>query len=321
MDYGEIISRGWRITWNNKFLWVLGFLAALGSAGSNFSSGSNTGQQFDSGDFDPQMLASIGAIFVLVACFVLIVLLVLWLVSLVARGGLISAVARLDDGEKVTLGEAFGAGTGRVGSLVGLSLLLWAPFIILVILGFVAAGFAIAGAVGSAAINGMPDSADMEAIFASLGIFFACFGLLACLLVPVGIALQFVYAFAIRGLMLQGLGVVDSIRHGWRVLRENLSEIVLLALLFLVIGIVYGIAVAIVILPLSLIFIVPVIGTAMSGGELGALGIALIAGGAICLGVFGALLNSILVTWRSATFTLAYREFTQKGLASGEVAA
>ena len=42
MDYGEIITRAWNITWKNKFLWVLGFLAALTSIGSNSNSIQNS---------------------------------------------------------------------------------------------------------------------------------------------------------------------------------------------------------------------------------------------------------------------------------------
>ena len=30
MDYVDTIKRGFAHTWNNKFMWVLGFLAALG---------------------------------------------------------------------------------------------------------------------------------------------------------------------------------------------------------------------------------------------------------------------------------------------------
>lgn len=312
MDYSELISRGWRITWNNKFLWVLGFLAALGSASSNFSSsGSNFSQQASDANLSPEMIAGIGAAAALIGCVALVVGLVFWLLSLVSRGGLISAVARIDDGEKVTLGEAFGAGTGKIGPLVGMSLLLWLPFIVLTILGVVGAIIGIAASAGGAAATGAFESGDPGAIVGALGIFFACFGIMFCLLVPVGLVLQFVYAFAIRGLMLQGLGVMDSIRHGWQVLRANLNEILLLALLFFVIGLLYGIAVAIVILPLSLVLIVPIMGVGMAGGDFGGAEIALLVGGGICLGILGAVLNSILTTWRSATFTLAYREFTR----------
>ena len=40
MDYGQLFRRGWEIVWQNKYLFVLGFLAALG-AGGNGGSGIN----------------------------------------------------------------------------------------------------------------------------------------------------------------------------------------------------------------------------------------------------------------------------------------
>jgi len=30
IDIMDTLQRGWRLTWNNKWLWLLGFLAALG---------------------------------------------------------------------------------------------------------------------------------------------------------------------------------------------------------------------------------------------------------------------------------------------------
>ncbi|MGD8904906.1 MAG: hypothetical protein PVI67_15190, partial [Anaerolineae bacterium] len=38
MDYGKILTRAWEITWRWKILWILGFLAALGSGGGGGSS-------------------------------------------------------------------------------------------------------------------------------------------------------------------------------------------------------------------------------------------------------------------------------------------
>ena len=31
MDYGKVLGRAWEITWRWKALWILGFLAGLGS--------------------------------------------------------------------------------------------------------------------------------------------------------------------------------------------------------------------------------------------------------------------------------------------------
>ena len=72
MDYGEIITRAWTITWNNKFLWILGFLVALTSAGSNGNSFQST---FDNSDFanNPELVTQLGAMAAGLACVGLII--------------------------------------------------------------------------------------------------------------------------------------------------------------------------------------------------------------------------------------------------------
>jgi hypothetical protein len=34
MNYGDLLSRAWKIVWNNKYMFLLGFLAAFGSGGN-----------------------------------------------------------------------------------------------------------------------------------------------------------------------------------------------------------------------------------------------------------------------------------------------
>ena len=41
MEYGKIFSRAWNICWNHKFLFLLGFLAILGTGGSGSSGNAN----------------------------------------------------------------------------------------------------------------------------------------------------------------------------------------------------------------------------------------------------------------------------------------
>ena len=90
MDYVDTIKRGFAHTWNNKFMWVLGFLAALGS-GSAYS---NSNYSFNSGDtaaieqwMTPERVAALSAGLIAFSCIAVIVGIILWLVSLGARGG------------------------------------------------------------------------------------------------------------------------------------------------------------------------------------------------------------------------------------------
>ena len=306
MDYSELISRAWRITWNNKFLWVLGFLAALGSTGGGGSGGRTT---WTNDQFNFPELARIGALLAGLVCLALIIGLALWLLSLVAKGGLISAAARLDDGEKMTLGDAFGAGTRYLGRLIGVTLLLYGPLIILVIVAAAVVAAAIGGWVTIADFNNLSDPSEFPA---GIGLLIFCVLGLLCLLFPVGLLITFIYPFAIRGAVLQDLGVTASISHGWRVLRENLAEIILLAILFLVFNVIFGFAVGILFVPLGLVIFAPLAAMGFDGRSFGPLEILLLVGAGLCLGILGAALQSILTTWQSTTFTLAYKEFVGK---------
>jgi len=111
---------------------------------------------------------------------------------------------------------------------------------------------------------------------------------------------------------LQGLGVIDSVRHGWLTLRQNLANILLLAVLFVVIGLIFGAAVFVILIPLAVLSMGPAIIDMIANDTARALDIILIAGGGVCLGLVGAAVNSIMIAFRSTAFTLAYKEFTQK---------
>ena len=316
MDYGNLLRRSWDIVWHNKFLFVLGFLAALGGGGSN-GGGGNTGFNFDSGDVPAEIIeqlqqfwAQFGPLVIGLACLGFIIAIVFWLIRLTAQGGMISAVSQIETGEKVTFGQAFAAGTSKLGRMVGLNVIMYGLF---TLLGLLAAGFAL-GTVGAAigAELAGASSADVEALFGSLGVFGICVACLFCLLVPLLILVTAVYPFAQRGVILQDLGAVDSIRHGWEILKANTSDVVLLIILFIVLGIVFGVVTAIVLLPLAVFTLLPGVLRMVDSGAVQALDIVMLVGGGICLGLVGAAVNSIMVAFRSTAVTLAYQEFIGK---------
>ncbi len=320
MDYGNLLKRSWDIVWNNKFLFILGFLAALGSGGSNPNSRAtgNYNYQFGPEDVPSEMLdqvtkfwAQYGALVIGVICLGVIVSIILWLVRLVAQAGMISAVDRIEAGEKMTFSEAFSAGVGKLGRMVGVNVVMYGPFTLFGLLAG-GAGLATAWTAISSAASGA-SQADIEAMFGGLGIFWVCVACVACLIVPLVLFVTVIYPFAQRGAILQDLGVIESIRHGWQVVKVNAGDVVLLIVLFIVLGIVFGLATFIVLLPLALVSLAPGIASmVMSGGSFDAGNILLLAGGGICIGLVGAAVNSIMVAFRSTAVTLAYQEFTNK---------
>ncbi len=317
MDYGELITRSWRIVWQNKFLILLGFLAALGGVGNPGAASVNytfSGDEITPGELErfAEYLANIWPYIGGLICLLVIIAIVFWLVRLAAQAGLISAAARIDAGEKVTLGESFSAGMRKVGRLIAIDLIVYGPFILL---GLVAAGatFILASsAIGVSVYRGGTIPDDVTAIFAGLGIFIACIVLLICLLLPLLLFATVIYPFAQRGVVLQDLGVIAALGHGWRVVKANFGNVLMLILLFIVIGIVYGFIVGMVMFPLSLIAILPMINTVFTGGSIGIAELILLSGTGICFGLLAAVLNSIFLAFRSTMVTLAYQQFVEK---------
>ncbi len=315
MDYGQLFRRGWEIVWQNKFLFVLGFLAALGAGGSGRGS-SNFNNSIPSGSdsFPPEMItqvtdfwAEFGGLMIGLFCFFFILGIVFWLIRLAAQGGLIESVDRIEAGEKMSFGTAFSAGVARIGGLVGLNLVIHSPFYLFGLI-FAGVGFSVLASLlgGENALN--------DAAGGLISVFAICVGLLACLMFPLGLIITFVYPFAQRGLLLKQMGVVESIRHGWQVVRDNVGDVILLAVAFLVIGFLFGLVMLVLMIPFAFLAMGPFLMDAIQGTDFnfGVTEIATLSVGLICLGLVAAAVNSVLTAYRSATVTLAYHEFVQK---------
>lgn len=322
MDYGNLLTRSWNIVWNNKFLFLLGFLAALGAGGGGGGNGNiNFSADSDTFALPEQVVRNIEQFWALYGVLIIglifvsfIVGIVFWLIRLTAQAGMIDAVVRLDAGKDASFRTAFSTGTSLIWRMVGLNLLAFGPF---VLIGFIAAVAGIT-TVGGAALAEFTGAENAEAFLGGLGILLACFGLLACLFVPLYLLVQLIYAFAQRGLVLNQMGVVDSFRHGWVTVRENIGEVFLLAVLFTVIGFVFGLVAAVVLIPFAFISAGPIIFSLISGETVTAANIVVLAIGGIVLGVIGAAINSILIAFRSTAVTLAYQEFVGKSAVAVE---
>lgn len=243
MEYGKIISRSASIVWQNKFLMVLGILAAIGSGlFTGSGGGGGDGGNVDTGLWDPGQFSeygdeiaafAAGAVLVVIAlaCVGLLIGIVLWIVSTVARGGLIASVDSIEDGEKSSFRLAWSAGWSKVWTLLGISLLPAIPALIMFVLGLM--GMAAYGGVFALFGDEFAESAGL----AGLGTLFA---VLACILMPIMLALMIVRNFAERACMLEDQGVIDAYRRGANVLMENIGEAILLILLQIAIFIVLG---------------------------------------------------------------------------------
>lgn len=238
MEYGKTISRSITIVWENKFLILLGILVAIGSGsfgsgagggGGGGGGGSGTGDFGQFSDIGEEVAALAAGLIIALVCVLILVALVFWVISLVARGGLIAGVDAIESGQKSSFRQAWGAGWQKVWRLVGISLIPAIAGLILFLVGLMAFGafgaiFAVFGA-------------ETPEILVTGGITAA---VLICIFGPIVLVLSILRNFAERACMLEDLGVFDSYRRGWQVLTGNLGEAIVLFLLQIGITIILG---------------------------------------------------------------------------------
>lgn len=233
MDYGKVLNRAVNVVWQNKFLIGLGILAALGSGSLGGGGGGEATVNGNGAPLEDEFAALAAGFVILIACVALVVGIVFWVISSIARGGLIASVNGLESGEQSSFRQAWSAGWEKVWTLLGIGFLPAIPGLILFVGGLMAFG-AYGGII---ALFGE----DFGSIFG--GTTLGVLGLvLVCIIGPVVLVLSILRNFAERACMLEDLGVIDSYRRGANVLGANIGEAIVLFVLQIVIFIGLGIA-------------------------------------------------------------------------------
>jgi len=140
MDYGEILSRAWKITWNNKILWLFGLFAGTGASlntGNGGSGGGDGGGGFEGGpggglppNIERQLeRPEVIAIILAITGVLLLIVVALIVLSIIARGGLIGGIRLADDNGKVTFREAWSIGLRYFWRIFGMAIMLVAPIL------------------------------------------------------------------------------------------------------------------------------------------------------------------------------------------------
>lgn len=243
MDYGNLFSRAWQIIWNNKFLIVLGMLVVLTSASGSGGTqgalpeirGTGIGQGAPQFTFEPPELNIGGgleiALIVLIALLVLALVVAIWVISTIARGGLISGANAIDGGGQSSFGQAFSQGWNHGLRLLGISLVPAIPTLILIVV----SGLSLFSYTGVRIVNGTAQTTT-NANWVLVPVL-----TVICFLAFASLVLALLRTFANRACMLEDLGVIASYRRGLEVLGQNFGSALLLFLLQIGLSLLIGI--------------------------------------------------------------------------------
>jgi hypothetical protein len=302
MQYGEVLTRSFRIAWRNRYLWFLAVLAGeAGAGGGGGGSGGNRiggpgdgGGAPDPADVLQTVLDWVGAhlaLIIAVGIILLAVWLVLFVISCIAAGALVRAAAEHDAERPFGLGPAWRAGAAAFWRILGLRLIeLAAVLAVLAVFG---------GLVVVLIMSIVNENGGGVALAISLGL------LLLLVFIPVAIFFGVLMRLALRSIVLELQGPVAAIRLAFALIFRRFGRVAVTWLISVAVGIAAGLAVTAVLVIVALPFVGLFLAALAAGskevmvadlvlGLLVLLAAALVAGGA-----YGAFISSY--------WTLAFR--------------
>jgi hypothetical protein len=233
----------------------------------------------------------------------------LFILRAALEGGLIAAAAQGAQDAHPTFREAWQTGRARVWRVLALNLI-FAAFVILLVLGLIAlalltVGGAILGGVFAGGAQNLPEASRIAA-----GIGWALFGLgvIALVAVPVAFILTTVTQFAQRAAVLDDQPVGTAWSTGWRLLRANVANVLLVVLAQIVVNILAGIISAAII---GAIAAPAVLALILGAGQSHTLGYILMVAVLVLIAlVISGLIVALPTAWNSTLWTLFYRAVT-----------
>lgn len=313
MDYSGTLRRGWQFTWRHKWLWLLALLSLpnLWNIGQLLNR-SSIGPVLDlpaslpssSSVLDLLTLPQETTVTVLDRLAMLrryLVPLAVLVVKLIAQGGLIYAVAQWTQGEAPSIGRSFKAGWRWLLPILGMTILLC----ILPVMMFFASTLIDPSVIfGDFAYMDMWSRNTERATVLAEG--FAAAFVVSSLMVAL------IYPFAVRGIVLDHLSAIQSIRHSWRIVRHNIGPIVWFTLPFLLVTLALWVVTNVIlsaVIPFDQLAYWWLTVAIHEGGSSGSYVDELIL--VLVLALY-ALPYVVPTAWQSATFTLAYLQWTGK---------
>lgn len=315
MELGEVLSKAWKIIWKNKILWIFGILASCGRSGgggggggsnANFNLPNNNGDIGNGNNpfsnsqipgmeelsrnfenlFGNNSQPPYGLILGII-CLLLFIWLVFIFLGTMGRIGLIRGTMLAEDGqEPLSFGQVWAASTPYF----------WKIFLLNFLAGL---------AIGLVILILMVPLIFMT--IASFGIGLFCLIPIICLLVPVTAIINVILEQANVALIVENLGLWDAVKRGWKVCRENIGPVAVVALVILFGGGIIGFIIS---LPLILVLIPLFMGIFSKDQSVLTTGLATAGVLLCCLMPVVIALQGVLQSYTGSVWTLTFLRLT-----------
>jgi len=295
MNHTAILKRAWEITRRHRALWLFGFVLALFSGGGGAGGGQGAQYAMDGGQrINPALILLIVAAVML---FVGLLILLGIALSYTSRGALIGMVREVEETGETSVSSGWRMGWSRFLRLFAIDLVIGIPAAIVTLV-LLALGLSplLLFFVGERATNILAIVLTVVLMLLVIGV-----------LIIMGVGLSILGELAQRRYVLDGKGVLDSIREAYSVARQNLKDVGVTWLLLLAVDIGVGIVLGPIALVLFGAAAVPGI-LAYLATEAAAPTIVVSIPAVLLAVVIMAILGAIHQVFRSTVWTLTYRE-------------
>lgn len=308
MNYGEILSKAWKIIWKHKVLWIFGILAGFSSSPGNSTSSSysyessgstTTGPNIFGQNWD-RLFQNINippAVIVLFVFLAIILVIVGILLVTIGKIGLIRGASQADEGaEHLSFGQLFNSGMHYFWRVLLLNILM--ALVVFVVV----------------AILAIPVILVLVGLAATV-VGLLCVVPLICVMAIIGWLFGIFIEQSTVALVTEDLGVMDALRRGWKVVTRYAGQYIVMGV---ILGIIGGVAAFLIGLPLFALILPPLAQLAITGREIGAGLTVSVVLFLLYLPVL-LVLNGILQSYLTTAWTLTYRRVSRLDQSAVEV--
>ena len=300
MNYGDLLSEAFRLTWRNHFLWFFGFFVG-GGASFNVPSniGGEQGAPFGAASGPVRWISENLVLFLaLVIALAVVIALAFIVLAMLSHGALVESVAALHRGEPRRFGPAWRAGTANFWRVLGLKVLFFLMALGLAILVLLPV------ALGVVAVLAATDSTGLRILLIAL-LVLAGFLALIFVFLPFAIVNQ----FALRELVVGRRRILESVGGGFGLFRYNIGRSLLVWLLQLGVMLGLGIATLVVVIILGAILLGPAIALFAAHQTTAAVVVGVVGGLLFLVPLF--VISGALGAFNHTYWTLAYLRLTE----------